>query len=266
MEGGGTIREEKLFQIADPPLGELEADWLAMLAHVGPLLGAGTKPWIWTVARPIRVIWKPETVGSFQSVDHLQTFCNSLYYQIDESVELGEHLDWPVLWPRGTYLDIVHVSDIPQLKPRLSLKSKLNTPQPARALRHPADLARAFDKRVANVVTLKIDHGPERAQSLFEGFCRCIHLDKVPGFNLLLDSVSPNFRSIWWANRSNSRKMPVLVTLMLTCHMHKYYSLVRPDHKPTTDEQRADGIPAGQLITAMHPFWTSLFAPIFGIS
>jgi hypothetical protein len=95
-------------------------------------------------------------------------------------------------------------------------------------------------------------HGQERAQSLYEGFFRCIDLDKVPEITVRLPSLSSNFRAFSWANRSDSKKMPVLVTLMLTCHMHKYYSMVRPDHKPKIDEQSVVGIPAGQLVTAMH--------------
>jgi hypothetical protein len=66
---------------------------------------------------------------------------------LDKSVEFGERLDWPVVWPRGTCVAIVQSSDKPQLEP----------PNPARPLRHPADLARALDKRVANAITLKLD-------------------------------------------------------------------------------------------------------------
>ena len=45
--------------------------------------------------------------------------------------------------------------------------------------------------------------------------------------------------------------MPVIVTCMLTCHMHKYYSLVRLVHKPKTDEQRIVEIPAVNLTLEM---------------
>jgi hypothetical protein len=103
---------------------------MLMLAHVGPLSGAVTKPWIWIVARPIRIKWSPETVGKFLSVDPLQSLVHCLYYRTDESVEFGERLDWPALWPNGTYVDIALSLDAPQLEPRLSLRSKLKTPQP----------------------------------------------------------------------------------------------------------------------------------------
>ena len=142
LGGAFTIREEISFQIRNPPLGELEDEWMSMLSHVGPLLGNCTKPWLWSIARPIRVKWKPKEVGGFLSVDHLQSLVDSLYYRTDDSVEFGERLNWPVVWPRGTYVDIVQSSDVPQLEPRLSLRGKLKTPQPARVLRHSADLAR----------------------------------------------------------------------------------------------------------------------------
>jgi hypothetical protein len=130
-------------------------------------------------------------LGGFFCIDHLQNIVDRFYYRTDESVERGERLDWPVLWPKGTYVDIVQSSETPQLEAWLSLRSKLRTPQPARALRHPADLAKAFDKRVANAITLKIDHGPDRAQSLYQGFLRCIDIEKFSDLNFRLDSVSP---------------------------------------------------------------------------
>ena len=148
------------------------------------------------MAQKIKIKWSPKDDGQFLSVDHLQSFMDYLYYGTDESVEFGERLDWPVIWSRGTYIDIVQSSEILQLKAKLSLRSKLKTPLPARVLRHPADLARAFDKRVANAVTLKIYHGPERAESLYQVFLRCVNLDTVADINLRLDSLSPNFRCI----------------------------------------------------------------------
>ena len=86
---------------------------------------------------------------------------------------------------------------MPQLEPRLSLRGKLKTPQPVRALRHSAALARVLDKRVANAIPLKLDHGPERAEGLNQGFLRCVDVERVSDINLSLDSLSPNFRPIW---------------------------------------------------------------------
>jgi hypothetical protein len=63
LGGALTIREEKFFRIRNPEVAELEEQWMSMLAHVGPLSGAITEPWIWTVARPIQVRWRPEDVG-----------------------------------------------------------------------------------------------------------------------------------------------------------------------------------------------------------
>ncbi len=93
------------------------------------------------------------------------------------------------------------------------VRSKLKTPQTARALRHPAVLARALDKSVANAITLELDHGPERAVGLYQGFLRlhCVDVERVSNINLRLDSLSPNFRSIWWSSRSEGKKMPLVL-------------------------------------------------------
>ena len=64
-------------------------------------------------------------------------------------------------------------------------------------LEYPSDLARVLDKRVANAITLKLDHGPERAEGLNQGFLRCVDIERVSDINLSLDSLSPNFRPIW---------------------------------------------------------------------
>ncbi len=93
----------------NPPLGELEEEWMSMFSHVGNCI----KPWLWCVARHIRVKWKPDEVGRVLSVDHFQSLVDSLYYRTDESVEFGKRLDWPVVWPRETYVDIVPSSDVP---------------------------------------------------------------------------------------------------------------------------------------------------------
>lgn len=106
VAGAFTIREDTYFQIRNPEIGAFEEQWMSMLAHVGPLSGAVTKLLIWTVARPIRIIWSPETVGKFLPVDSFQSLVDCLYYRTDESVKFGERLDWPAFWPKGTYVDI----------------------------------------------------------------------------------------------------------------------------------------------------------------
>ncbi len=93
-------------------------------------------------------------------------------------------------------MDMGLSSVLPQLETRMSLRSELITPQPERAHKNGVDLAKAFEKRVANPVRLKKDHDPGRAEQLFQGYLRCIHTDKVPEINQKLDSTCQNFRSL----------------------------------------------------------------------
>ena len=119
-----------------------------------------------------------KSVDFFQSIIFRVWLILSIIGQMSLS-NSEKRLDWPVVWPRGTYVDIVQSPDVPQLEPLLSLRSKLKTPEPSRALRRPADLTRSLDKRVENAITLKLDHGPERAEGLYQGFLRCVDVERV---------------------------------------------------------------------------------------
>ncbi len=98
--GAFTALREKVFGMKRAVMTEETEKWLGQLSHVGPIIGPGTQPWIWTVADYIKVPWVRENVEKCASVESLQAMVDCLYNRTDDSVERGERKDYPPKWPK----------------------------------------------------------------------------------------------------------------------------------------------------------------------
>jgi hypothetical protein len=261
--GRNTLRTQGVSRLNDVPEHDTYELWREQMLEVGDV--AAPKCLAFTTAKTVEKlmewdmtsVWKPDPIT-------VQAVMDSLYHQRMDDIAFGDHLNWPFKWPDGMKIDMVKSSKTPALIARPALTPRLKTPQPPRALNHPLDEAQAFAGRVINAPRQKLTYSYELADELV---CRvlekCFVMGRVHASNVELPLDNEEMKKLWWSTRSESKRMTIYKCEGKLSDGCKYYVLVRGDHKSKLDDSHEDATPTGQLVTAMSPFWSSLFAPIF---
>jgi hypothetical protein len=196
-------------------------------------------------------------------VETLQVIYDQIFARRDDDVAFVERINWPPTWPNGIKVDMIKSTRTPALEPRPAIHPKLKTTQPPRALNHQLDLARAFEKRVVDPPRQKLDYAPERANQLADGFLRNVDIKYMERLNVTMPLETIEIDVLWFNTRGERKQKAMIDCEIERLSGSRYYVIVRSDHKPPLDGRIMEGVPGGQLVTAMHPFWNSVFAGQF---
>lgn len=259
--GGMTLLIKTLVKLTAPQMEDDYNKWRSKISHIIPHNSTFCAPWI--VERPLYKCRWIDTPTNMPSIQTLQLTLDGMYHRRDDDVAKVVRMDWPVQWPKGFMVDLKKSSKKPVFESRAAVHPKLATPQPPRVLNHPADRREAFTKRVVDPPKLKLDYGPERAQTLADGMMRNVDTQKLKALNLHMNENCEQAEKQWWALKNERKKKAVLASKPLVTPGATYQCMPKGDPKPSTDGKHMDGITGGQLITQHADLWTSVFAPIF---
>jgi hypothetical protein len=261
--GNGSKRIETPVRLTDHEVDDSFFRWKSKLAPVLGYLSARSLTFV-TYKTLKRIITWNKDYAAMPTDCQLQGVLDTLYHRRDDDIAFGERLDWPPTWDKAIKLDLVKSSATPALEPRIALHSRLKTPQPPRALRHPLDEARAFTGRVVNAPRQKVNYTPGLADTLVEETLKKAFIpEKIYNVNRELPIECDEMDRLWWKTRPGTKKNEILEVEETKTSGSKYYVIVRGDHKPKLGDDHKDTVPEGQLVTAMSSYWSSLFAPMF---
>lgn len=266
--GGYTVVVDRVTHLAvhEPSIG-YDA-WCNIIAHVMPVSPVRSLAFIMRhvlVKSGAKVPRHGRIFPAMPEVSILQAVNDGLFRPLNRDISRGDRLVWPAKFEGGIRFDMNKSSRTPQLLPRIAIHPKLRTTQYDRANRHTLDIVTGLSKRVIAAPQSKLDYAPERAAKLVDGFMRQVNQARLDVINVSLPIDGEEVR-IHWFNTRGTRKQAIFTDCRPELISgNKYYIIIRGDHKPKLDNGHEDTVPAGQLVTAHHPFWTSIFAPMFGV-
>lgn len=264
FEKGGAYTPclDKVVEFNKIEKGSLYEEWEEKIQSVIPHFQPESLRFV--LRQPIKswIEWD-KNPGAVSSVETIQVTYDGIFPRRDDDVAIVERINWPPQWPNGMLLDMIRSSRKPALEPRPAIHPKLKTTQPPRALNHQLDLARAFEKRVVDPPRQKLDYAPERANQLADGFLRNVDIEYMNTLNVTMPLDTVEIDVLWFNTRGERKQRAMIDCDIERLSGSRYYVIVRSDHKPPLDGRIMEGVPGGQLVTAMHPFWNSVFAAQF---